>query len=68
MRWLRLDTLRFWSVESWGQTTVASPHPGPSCGPGRPNMPEGYVKGLEISFKMLADVRAKLQHDQEVPL
>jgi len=30
-------------------------------------MPEGYVKGLEISFKMLADVRAKLQHDQEVP-
>jgi hypothetical protein len=31
-------------------------------------MPEGYVKGLEISFKMLADVRAKLQHDQEVPL
>ena len=53
-RWMRLDFLRFWFVESWAPATVGVAASGKE------------EEGLQISFKMLADFRQKLQHDQEV--
>ena len=54
MRWIRLDTLRFWFVESWGQPLVNT------------NSGARDEEGLSVPFKMLAEVRAKVQHDSEV--
>jgi hypothetical protein len=54
-RWIRLDFLRFWFVESWAPATASAAAAGKE------------EQGMQISFKMLADFRQKLQHDQEVP-
>jgi hypothetical protein len=59
MRWIRLDTLRFWFVESWGQALAESPGSAPSAG-------ARDEEALSVPFKTFAQIRAKLQHDPEV--
>ena len=58
-RWMRLDFLRFWFVESWAPAT-AEAAASASVAAGT------QEQGMQISFKILADFRSKLQHDQEV--
>ena len=56
MRWMRLDLLRFWFVESWGP---------PVC-QGVSGYEVTHAPGLSVPFKFLADLRSKFQHDSEV--
>jgi hypothetical protein len=54
MRWMRLDLLRLWYVESWAPASSDI---------------AGVAKdeaGLKIPFQCVAEIRSKLQHDQEV--
>ena len=63
-RWMRLDFLRFWFVESWGPATAEA---AATASVAAGTSPAGtQAKGMQISFKILADFRQKLQHDQEV--
>jgi hypothetical protein len=63
-RWMRLDFLRFWFVESWAPATAEA---AASASVAAGTSPAGtQEKGMQISFKTLADFRQKLQHDQEV--
>jgi len=70
MRWMRLDALRHWFVESWAPT-MFEPVPeleiaGAAGVAGAEPVPNDQL-GFHFSFKMLADIRQKLQHEQEVP-
>ena len=59
MRWLRLDLLRLWFVESWAPGTVDAAA-APAAARGRDEA------GMEMPFRVVADLRNKLQTDQEV--